>query len=207
MSTKKLYPDVHIPIDGGPCAAKTDFFAYLKPRLEAEDIIPLFVEEAARKYFKQYGRSTLWKEQCGIFQLQLDNEAIAREEATRYKNEGKKVIVCYDRSLMTSKAYIPEREWSKLIAHFGMTEKDIARRYTYPIHMRTAADGAREYYRTDPERPESPEEAYEIDLRLRRIWDGHFHFVPDIKNTEKGLPGKLETAWNEVVSAARIYFL
>ncbi|MCX6376463.1 MAG: AAA family ATPase, partial [Armatimonadetes bacterium] len=62
------------------------------------------------------------------------------------------------------------------------TREEHHQRYAGVIHLVTAADGAPEHYRRWPEahRPETPDEAVQLDLLLRQAWSGHpNHFVVD----------------------------
>lgn len=182
---------IHLIIDGGPCAGKTILMEHIRLWCEERGIECIFVAESARAYFKQHGHNNeMWVQQTGIYQLQIDFEIPIREKAEELRKNGSRVLVCYDRSRMTSKAYMPLEEWHKLLEYFGTSEKEIASLYTHRFHIVTAADGAPEHYTNDPERPESPEEAIIRDLRLQKMWDGHFDNIPIIRN-RGGMPEKI----------------
>lgn len=181
---KNLIPIVHVVMDGAPCATKTETQEKLRIKAEKWDNVhAIFVEESARKYFKIHGQDQeMWVKQKGIFQMQLDLEKPAREEALDMQSQGKRVLVCYDRSLKTSEAYMPIYEWSRLLSRFEMTNEIIASQYTHPIHLVTVAVDKPHLYKNDPDRPETKERALELNSLLWAIWRGYFTNVPSFNN-------------------------
>lgn len=199
---------IHIPIDGGPCGGKTEGFMHLEDYLIPKGIMPIIVPESARIYFKKNGREIVDRQKVhnGIFSLQLENESKALEKAFEIlKSQADRVAIFYDRSLMTNKAYMSETEWMTLLDNYRMSEKVISQRYTQPIHLVTAAIGAIEHYKIDPERPETPEEAAKIDMDLRLIWQGYFG-NPIIHNNSGGFAGKIEELKSQTYKAIKQHF-
>lgn len=85
-------------------------------------------------------------------------------------------ILCH-RGSLDPLAYWLDRGWSEqeFFAYTGATREQHYRRYTAVIHLVTAADGAKEYYRhwPDAHRPEQIEDAIRLDGLLHRVWRDH----------------------------------
>lgn len=195
---KKLISITNAAVGGGICSGKTSGNAHVREKCLDWNIKPVFVPEAARQYFQAVGRGT----QDGltvaraIFQLQLQNEKYYRQRAKELQRQGHRVLTVFDRSLMDSKAYADEQGWQNLLDYFKLTEVEIAKRYTNPIHLVTAADGAEEFYKNDPERPETLEEAKLHDSVAQTIWNGLADHVTIIKNHPGGgIMPKLDDYW------------
>lgn len=193
---------VHVPISGGPCSAKTSSSVHIREKAMQLGIKTIFVPEAARSYFQAIGRDTesIYSQQRGIFSLQLANEAFYRKKAQQILEfTNSRVLVIYDRSLMDNKAYMPKHQWIDLMKDFSTSEFKISKRYTNPLHLVTAADGAEKFYVNDPERSESPSEARVIDQKLQTIWNGLADHVSIIKNKPGGLDQKMNESWAAIL--------
>lgn len=196
---KNLIPIVHAILDGAPCSTKTETEESLKKQTPSWDVHAIFVPESARKYFTIHGQDQdMWTKQKGIFQMQLDLERPAREEALDMQSQGKRVLVCYDRSLKTSEAYMPAYEWSRLLGRFEMTNEIIASQYTHPIHLVTVAVDKPHLYKNDPQRPENKERARELSPLMRDIYIPYYDHVPSFDNS-----GTMEDKIERVTSYVR----
>ncbi|MCX7965643.1 MAG: AAA family ATPase, partial [Syntrophorhabdaceae bacterium] len=87
----------------------------------------------------------------------------------------KKKVILLDRGIMDIKAFMPEDDFMGILKRKRLTEMELRDRYHGVIHLITAADGALKYYtgENNPARIESPEEAIEIDKKIRECWLGH----------------------------------
>jgi CYTH domain-containing protein len=89
---------------------------------------------------------------------------------------GQKSVVLCDRGVMDTSAYMSKAAFRRMLDQVGLS--DIAAkegRYHGVIHLVTAADGAEKFYgsETNATRRENPEEAREIDQKIRAAWIGH----------------------------------
>lgn len=195
-----LIPILDVTFDGGPCGLKSTSFEYVEQESNKLGLFKvLFVQESARAYFEAHkdllAGKTVWQKQVGIFELQLDFEKPVREEALYMQKHGERVVVCYDRSLKTNKAYMHIMEYHKLLNHFKITEKEIDVRYTDKLHLMSVAVDKPHLYVKDEERRETLEEALDLDLRLQKIW--HDTVIHDNSGTKED---KLERVWQDVLN-------
>ena len=95
-------------------------------------------------------------------------------------SEDNRPILCH-RGSLDPLAYWMRRGWnSEAFFDYTATTCDIHyRRYTAVIHLVTTADGAPRAYQRWPQahRPETPEEAIQIDRLLQQAWGDHTHYV------------------------------
>lgn len=194
MALKKL-PITHVPVEGGPGGGKTSSFSFVASKAADWGIKTIFVPEAAREYFKSVGRGEdPVIQQASLLALQKAHESFFRTKAKEYQAAGHRVLVVYDRSYLSGKAYADDRLWKEALRKNKMTETWITQQYTNPIHLVTAADGAEEFYVNDTERTETVEQAKAIDKKLQKIWNGladHFVIIPNQGKFEE----KLENVW------------
>jgi hypothetical protein len=106
------------------------------------------------------------------------------------------VLLCH-RGTLDALAYWLHRGWgeSEFFRTTATSRAEHLRRYDGVIHLQTAAVGAREHYRRWPDahRPETPEEAAEIDRLCALAWEGHPRYVR-IENAGRDWPNKVRAA-------------
>ncbi len=171
-----------IVLTGGPGAGKTA------------------VMEAARQIFPK-GTSILPEAASIVYSggfprfpnpisIRAAQRAIARvqEELERYVlEEGSSIIGICDRGIVDGAAYWPEGE-DAFYAAIGSTRKDIMARYSTVIHLCTPSAGLGYNNLSNPMRIETPEQAAQIDAKIRKVWEQHpnLHIVPATETfTEK----------------------
>jgi len=106
--------------------------------------------------------------------------------------EEPRLILCH-RGSLDPLAYWLIRGWSEeeFFAYTHTNRQEHYARYAAVIHLVTAADGAVAHYKRYPEayRPETPQQAIELDHLLERVWGGHPHYYR-IGNEELDWPAK-----------------
>ena len=90
--------------------------------------------------------------------------------------EEPRLILCH-RGSLDPLAYWLNRGWpeEEFFAYTQTNRQEHYARYAAVIHLVTAADGAVAHYKRYPEahRPETPQQAVEIDRLLERVWSEH----------------------------------
>lgn len=107
--------------------------------------------------------------------MQLAKEDIFKEAASKIKDK-RTVIIC-DRGVLDSKAYMQKSTFYDLLKKLKTTEIELRDRYDAVIHLKTAADGAEEFYtlENNAARMETAEEAKIADKKVLNAWTGHSH--------------------------------
>lgn len=166
-----------ILITGGSCAGKTTGIVRLRERLLNLGWHPVIVPEAATLIFSGAGRpdnlnrELILKYQRAILTTQLQLEDTFAALATDPKS-----VLITDRGALDSKAFLSPEEWQVLLHDLNLNEVKLRdERYDAIIHMVTTADGAREAYKLEGVRNETPEEAVIQDKRLQVAYLGHGH--------------------------------
>lgn len=112
------------------------------------------------------------------FQRIMVNLQLALEDGLHkgLVNDENRVILCH-RGSLDPLAYWLDRGWEavEFFIFTKTTKEDHYRRYTAVIHLVTAADGAIGAYKRWPDahRPETPEEAIQLDRLLYYVWHDH----------------------------------
>jgi len=170
-----------VALTGGPCSGKTSvlkaftesltnagFDVYIQPESATMLLNGGFhVNPEDRKCIYYFERAIMF---C---QLTMERSFVAFAKRT-----GRPSILICDRGLMDPRAYLTQEEWEKLLQEEDWSEEDFLKRYDLVIHMVTAAYGAETSYTlaNNQARMENPEEAIEIDMKLREAWKEHEHF-------------------------------
>lgn len=171
-----------IAITGGPCAGKSTFLKMAIKLLEKWGIVVVVVPEVARELISSgiFPWNPDWKRTTDFQKHVIFN--ILEKEASFYRAlldmdlNGKKVVFLCDRGIVDGAAYCGDQEFNSLLEELGTNRHDVTERYDGVIHMVTAAIGAEEFYVTDEDRHETPEEAAKIDHAIRIAWLNHQHF-------------------------------
>ncbi|MGH9834956.1 MAG: ATP/GTP-binding protein [Blastocatellia bacterium] len=159
-----------IVLTGGPCGGKTTLLRELRaadPRGERWLLVP----EAAPLLFQAGLDGRRRSFQQAVVKLQ-----IALEESCAEAAHSQQVLLCH-RGTLDALAYWVRNGWDEgeFFAATGMSREEHYRRCLGVIHLQTVAIGAEGCYRRWPEahRPETVEQAAEIDRLCARAWGGH----------------------------------
>jgi hypothetical protein len=94
--------------------------------------------------------------------------------------DGRRMILCH-RGSLDPLAYWLDRGWpeEEFFEYTGTSREAHYRRYAAVIHLVTAADGAIAHYKKYPQahRPETPQQAIQLDQLLQQVWSGHPQYV------------------------------
>lgn len=179
-----------VVLTGGPGGGKST----LMRELHMEDRHArrwLLVPEAAPLLF-QAGLDAHEKS----FQRAVVRLQIALEDACAEAARPGQVLVCH-RGTLDPLAYWLRNGWEEK-EFFLLTQRsheEHFRRYHGIIHLQTAAIGAEAHYRRWPDahRPETCEQAVEIDVLCARAWSGHRRYAM-VDNTGRDWLAKAQTA-------------
>eukprot|EP00163_Fabomonas_tropica_P032753 TRINITY_DN834_c0_g1_i9.p1 TRINITY_DN834_c0_g1~~TRINITY_DN834_c0_g1_i9.p1 ORF type:complete len:357 (-),score=67.24 TRINITY_DN834_c0_g1_i9:117-1187(-) len=173
-------PIYRFVLTGGPCAGKTTALARLSAFLRGRGFRVFTVPEAATLLFSNGAtfNDLPEQEQQLQFQANLLKTQMHLEDTFFGLAQliDKPAVLLCDRGTMDGSCYIERATWEGLLKRHGMDTVSIRDgRYTAVLHMVTAADGAEEFYQTENNsvREESPEEARQLDQKLRNAWVGH----------------------------------
>jgi len=204
-NTSQLIEPVYmIVLTGGPCSGKSSSLAYLTEKLSDNGFMIFVVPETAtlitnsgidRRKMDKLKQVVAYEE--AILDMQLAFEETYKQTVLRVFPERKKVILL-DRGIMDIKAFMPDEDFKEIIKRKKLSEVKLRDRYNGVIHLVTAADGAPEYYTGDNNhaRIETPEEAINIDQRIRESWLGHPHFK--IIDNTTDFDGKIKRAFSVI---------
>jgi len=201
-----IEPVFMIVLTGGPCSGKSSSLAYLTEKLSDHGFMVFVIPETAtlitnsgidRRKMDKSNQVINYEE--AIFDMQLAFEEIYKSTVTKVFPEKKKIILL-DRGVMDIRAFIPEKAFRDILKRKNLSEMELMDRYNGVIHLVTAADGAIEFYTGDnnPARIETPEEAVEIDIKIRESWLGHPH-LKVIDNTTD-FEGKINRTFSAISS-------
>ncbi|KAJ9469536.1 TRPL translocation defect protein 14 [Diplonema papillatum] len=167
-----------IVITGGPCGGKTTALPIIANRLRSNGWQVFTVPENAT-IFSNAGagfpvhshkeHQLAWETSRMICQMQMEDCFAAIAQAS-----GKPTIILCDRGVIDARAYMDAETWEKLLRHMGWRETELRdRRYDMILHMVTTAVGARQHYVNTVYRHETPDQAAELDDKVKDAWIGH----------------------------------
>jgi len=192
-----------IVIAGGPCGGKTTGIVKLQQMLSDRGYKVLVSPESATKLIT--AGFCPWEVSRATFQKQMIQDTLLQEQcfinaACAYRDLGHKVVILCDRGVMDGQAYTSgEAEFEGMVQELGLSVHDICNnRYHAIMHMRTAADGAEEYYTLENNgaRIETPEEARMFDKKILEAWQRHHH--PRVIDNSTDFEGKINRLFAEV---------
>lgn len=168
-----------IVLTGGPAGGKTTLVSRVLKEFKQEDGWKVItVPESATELISGFGIKpfgdcvTMEQFQYFVVEDQLHKERLALKGAELVPEE--KILILYDRGLLDQKAYVNDEEFTKLLAHFGMTEEQALAGYDAVLHLVTCAKGAEYAYNYgNAARYESVELAREKDDLALRAWSRH----------------------------------
>lgn len=156
---------VKLAITGGPSGGKTTLIEALKKELGTKCAV---VPEAASILYR--GGFPRYKEAKAIEHAQVAIYYTQRElEEVVALMSQKNLIVC-DRGSLDSIAYWPESPEHFYSMIQSSREEELAR-YDWVIHLDTAS--LDHYDTTNPIRTESFQEAWELNDKIKKAWEGH----------------------------------
>ena len=179
-----------IVLTGGPGGGKTTFMREMCADSEANRRwIP--VPETAPLLFRAGFDASAKRFQRAAVGLQIALEDICSEAA-----RPDQVLLCH-RGTLDPLAYWLRNGWDEgeFFNYTRTTCEQHYRRYSGVIHLQTAAVGAERFYNRWPDahRPETIEQAAEIDLLCARAWSAHPRYIL-IDNAGRDWPDKTRTA-------------
>ena len=192
-----------IAITGGPCGGKTTGLVRLQQMLSDRGYKVLVSPESATKLIS--GGFCPWEVSRTMFQKQMIQDTLLQEQcfinaACAYRDLGNKVVILCDRGVMDGQAYTSgEAEFEGMVEELGLSVHDICNnRYHAIMHLRTAADGAEEFYTLDNNsaRKETPEEARMFDQKILEAWQRHHH--PRVIDNSTSFAEKIDRLFAEV---------
>ena len=200
-------------LTGGPCGGKTSSLTYLRQALmdrgykvfSAPEVPTIFLSNGGT-YPGHDGGERLIKWETAIVQLQRQLEDSFLMVACSSGSE--KNVVIMDRGLLDIPAYIPPPQWQQVLTANQLTEAQLAARYDLVVHLTTAADGAEAFYGTDTNaaRYETPQEAREVDARIRHNWSRAHPNVLTLSNLSTDFEAKCKRCVEAVVRSVDAKF-
>lgn len=172
-----------IAITGGPCGGKSTFLKMAIALLQKHGFKVVVVSEVARELIASglAPWDPKWKTsiafQRQVFLGILTKEYWLLQSVTNMDLDGQQVVFLCDRGYPDGMAYSGEDQFIAMLSNWGLKLTDVLDHYAGVIHMLTAAHGAEEFYVTDAERMETPEQARERDDLLRNAWLQHQHQI------------------------------
>lgn len=199
-----------ICLTGGACGGKSSSLSLIKEKLEERGYNVIIVPEVATKIIGSGiipGRTIpVIDFQNMVLENQLFDEKMYADAAEKMFAEGKKTVLIMDRGVGDQYAFLDKKDMDQLLANHGLTKNEALSTYDCVIHLKTAADGALEYYQwNDPDSNEvgnnasrltPPEEAIKQDKVTLQSWMGHPHFRVIDNSTD--FNGKVARAVKEV---------
>lgn len=170
-----------IVLTGGPCAGKTTALPYLVERLFDIGFYPLVIPEVPTRLMTS-GVKPLDGVMTTEFFQRMIVDCIVNDEAFMQRvMEGiqhERPLIITDRGLMDTRAYTSDQFFQEMLSRHSLdlvSARDA--RYSGVYHLRTAADGAEEYYSlaTNPHRFETLVGARARDAQTLEAWIGHPH--------------------------------
>lgn len=111
--------------------------------------------------------------QHAVIAMQLSKEQAFRNAVLEM--EPVDTVMILDRGVMDNGGYMTPEGFQETLDNLGLTVEDIYDRYDAVFHLTSAANGLIEAYTlvNNNARAETPEQAAEVDERLKAAWEGH----------------------------------
>lgn len=156
---------VKVAITGGPSGGKTTLIEALKKELGQKCAV---VPEAASILYR--GGFPRYKEPQAVIHAQKAIYYTQKELESLVCFVSKKPLVVCDRGSLDSVAYWPEQEGNFFDEIHSTREQELAR-YDWVIHLDTASIDS--YDTSNPIRTETFQEAWELNGKIKKAWEGH----------------------------------
>lgn len=179
--TSKIY---RIVLTGAACGGKSSALQHIKKTLTTKGFRVFTIPEAATA-MQSNGVTQPSKEYTVSFELHLMNLQMHVEDSYLeiaqdliMNEDNKSTVIIYDRGLMDCRAFISAKDWNHILDYNKWTNVGLRDgRYDGICHLTTTADGAIQHYTTENNkiRTETPEEAIELDRKIKEAWIGHPH--------------------------------
>ena len=174
-----------IVLTGGPCGGKSSVLAELKSSLDERGYKVLISKEVATEVMESGAlpwELTSYIFQGAILEKSLDNEKKMKVISESYRQNGKDVVIFYDRGLADGGAYCDAPTWKTLLKENGLSEEMIRNRYDAVFHIETTAYGAEDVYikqmNNNAMRYENTvEAARETEDKTKSAWRGHHNLI------------------------------
>lgn len=171
-------------LTGGPCAGKTTAKSYLSEKLADCGVTVTFVPETATMVIGSGidprsldGENKMRFEELLLrTQIRLEDETFS--SVAEIRGGDKRVMIC-DRGCMDVAAYAGRKEFEQILRRNNWDRSFLRdKRYDAVFHLETAAIDREEFYNLDnPARHETPEQARQLDQKVRDAWLGHSHLA------------------------------
>lgn len=174
-----------IVLTGGPCSGKSSSLTRLVEAFSEKSIRCLVVPEAATMimsggvgdffHFAEHQRSEYLRVQNHLIALQDDLRARFVSMAEGFRED---CVIIFDRGQMDAAAYTTPEEFQDAMTELGGSLNKWRDSYDAVLHLKTAADGAEEFYTlaNNSARQEGDlESARAADQRTLDAWMGHPH--------------------------------
>ncbi|MGZ3773088.1 MAG: ATP/GTP-binding protein [Pseudobdellovibrionaceae bacterium] len=156
---------VKIAVTGGPSGGKTTLIEALKKDLGQKCAV---VPEAASILYR--GGFPRYKETQAVIHAQKAIYYTQRELEDLICAVSQKPLIVCDRGSLDSAAYWPEIEQNFFNTMDTTKEKEFSR-YDWVIHLDTASLDF--YDTTNPIRTETFQEAWDLNNKIKKAWEGH----------------------------------
>lgn len=171
-----------IVLEGGPCGGKSTALSRLMEWLGGLGYCVAVVPEAATE-LKNSGIRPGDFSDPSLFQRIVLRNILQKEDLfsqallwMEAKDPDLPRILLCDRGAKGGQAYMDADNFATVLATENLDVTKVCEgRYAAVIHLRTAADGAEEFYTTanNAARDESPEDARRLDKATEQAWHGH----------------------------------
>ena len=200
---------IEIVLTGGPCSGKTTMLAYLFEKVSNWGYRVFIAPETATE-FMSTGIANLSEIEKDDFYTYLQIEKLMLiEQAWKRKSYLRRAalfpeerrVIFYDRAEADISAYMPRRNFEKILRSVKLGWRDARDSYDGVIHLVSAACGAEKFYtiENNKARRENIIEARIADERTQQAWNGHPHLK--IIDNSTGFEEKLNRA---IQAVARI---
>ena len=171
----------NVVLTGGPCAGKSTGLSRIEQELTKRGYKVYVVAETATEVITGGIKPSEidWLHfQKSIFEIQTIKEKVFRERAAEYSEKHNvDCVIIYDRGLLDAKAFMSNKDYTALLKIEGRKEIEVKDSYDGVFHLKTAAEGAEQFYTLENNgaRSETPEQARSVDKKIIKAWTGHPH--------------------------------
>lgn len=191
-----------IVLTGGPCAGKSTGLSRIEQELTDRGYKVFVVSETATEVITggiKPSEMLLLDFQTCIFDIQRVKEDIFISAAKKFNEKtGVDCVILFDRGLIDAKSFMTQDEFDELLLLELENEISVRDSYDGVFHLKTAADGAEEFYTlsNNTARSETPEQARKIDKACIAAWTGHPHLR--IIDNSTNFKGKMDKLMSEI---------